>query len=382
MAWQWWDDFDRRLCGKWHNAEDSIFFEISFDGDASGVQVNLGWGDESCPQSVFYVECGDASLYFFHNDRHFRMEYIVAIDGMDTDRLQCIRIQKSSGMNKYSTYKRISTSLSDEDKEMYKSRYVIAPKIIDKIDILREYAGYGDIAGDGLFAYRFDERENMLDIIEKHGLDKLVAGKSDSGAAIALMGWLCGNYSHGNPPGGLNGAKTPQDLMKNADAWEKRTNCRGLSLILAQAIRAYGIKAFHVTCMPYEEPFNDCHVVVCVYCKDLGKWIMLDPTSNLYLTGANNEIVGIDEFRDILLNGGELNFNADAICHWDITGYCNYMAKNLIRIQRSYINGYGVDTEGCVTLVPEKYIQNEAKLIAKIDSQCNFITSRKYFWQT
>ncbi len=52
--------------------------------------------------------------------------------------------------------------------------------------------------------------------------------------------------------------------MQFADENEGITNCRGLSLILAQLIRAYNIKAFHITCMPYEEPFSDCHVIVSV----------------------------------------------------------------------------------------------------------------------
>jgi len=155
----------------------------------------------------------------------------------------------------------------------------VSPKPGRKIDTLTEYAEYGDIKTDVSFAFEFNEREHLLDMIEAHNLDGLVKGKSDAETAITLMRWLCGRYRHGNPPGWRETARTPQGLTAFADKNEGRINCRCLSLILAQLIRAYGIKAFHITCMPYEEPFDDCHVVVCVCCESLGKTIMLDPSA-------------------------------------------------------------------------------------------------------
>jgi hypothetical protein len=278
------------------------------------------------------------------------------------------------------------TRLSEEDERKYK--HTVAPKDTSKIDILKEYAEYGDIKSDVKFEFKFDERENMLDIIEKYNLDGLVKDKNDVDTAIALMHWFCGRYRHGNPSGGgLARARTPQALMEYADEHEGRTNCRGLSIALAQLIRAYNIKAFHITCLPYEEPFDDCHVVVCVYCDSLGKYIMLDPSANLYLKNKAGEIIGVEEFRDILIADGELTLNDEAT-NWgndegmaNLDAYRDYMAKNFIRIERYNINGYGSDGQGgCVILVPNKYMQNETKNFDE-NKQKDFITSRKYFWQ-
>ncbi|MCL2362498.1 MAG: hypothetical protein FWC73_11900 [Defluviitaleaceae bacterium] len=261
---------------------------------------------------------------------------------------------------------------------------VIAPKDASKIEILREFAEYGSITSDMKFEFTFDERENMLDIIEAHNLDALVKGKNDVETAIALMNWLCQNYKHGNPPGWIyeGGKPTPQAIMEAADKWESRTNCRGLSLILAQLIRAFGIKAFHITCMPYEEPFDDCHVVVCAYCESIGKTIILDPTYNLYIRNKSGETIGVEEFRDILIAGDEIKFNDDYFSHLcSLENYRDYMAKNLIRIRRYEKNNYGADSDdGFVILVPEKYKENEGKLLG-IDEQAAFVTSRDYFWQ-
>jgi len=194
---------------------------------------------------------------------------------------------------------------------------IVEPKDAEKIDILKEYAEYGDIESATRFEFKFDERENMFDIIETCNLDDLVKGKHDVEIAISMMYWLCGRYRHGNPPKGLASTRTPQGLMEFADNNNGRTNCRGLSLLLAQLIRAYSIKAFHVTCLPYEEPFSDCHVVVCVYCESLDKCIMLDPSANLYLKNKNDEIISVEEFRDILIADGELYPNKEST-NWGV----------------------------------------------------------------
>jgi len=257
----------------------------------------------------------------------------------------------------------------------------------NKIDILIENADYGDVERDVKFVFSFDERRNLLHVIQKYSLDELVEGKSDVEIALELMHWFCGLYKHGNPPGGLAGVKTPQAIMEFAGKNNNQTNCRGLSIALAQLIRAYNIRAFHVTCSPYENPFDDCHVVVCVYCGSLGKHIMLDPSANLYLKNKDDEIIGIDECRDILIEGGTLIPN-EGHTDWGKEGsqlnlneYREYMAKNLIRIERYSLNGYGIDGQGRIILIPEKYMHNEARNFGKATQEA-FVTSRGCFWKT
>jgi len=264
---------------------------------------------------------------------------------------------------------------------------IVAPKDEEYIDILKEYSEYGNTKSDVKFVFKFDERKNMLDIIETYSLDDLIKGKNDVEMAISLMHWVCARYRHGNPPKGLASTRTPQGLMEFANNNEGRTNCRGLSLLLAQLIRAYSIKAFHVTCLPYEDPFNDCHVVVCVYCESLGKCIMLDPSANLYLKNKNGEIISVEEFRDILLADEELVPNLENT-NWgnegsmpNLNNYRNYMAKNLVRISRQYISSYGHDSQdGRAILLPQKYMKNEANNFSK-KVQKDFLTSKEDFWQ-
>jgi hypothetical protein len=375
--WGWWDDFDKRFCGKWISEATHfgrIFLNIEFDENKKGVKVDFSFGVSDFNNPTFYVENSYNSLYFFHNDKQNRIEYTLTIDENDDNKAKCKIIQRNSAFEKDDIE---FTRLSEEEEKRYK------PKATARIDILREYAEYGSVKTDARFKFKLDERKNMLDIIEKNNLDELVKGKNDMEIAIVLMNWLSSRYKHGNPPGSFPKKRTPQVLMEFADKNEGRINCRGLSIILTKLIRAYNIKAFHITCMPYEQPFDDCHVVVCVYCEKLNKWIMLDPSFNLYLKNKNGEIIGVDELRDILISDKELLANEDMKTAWidTIKDYRDYMAKNLIRIERYIVNGHNYDAEsGGVILIPEKYMQNEAKNF-DAESHKNFITSRENFWQ-
>jgi len=261
-------------------------------------------------------------------------------------------------------------------------QYTVSPRNGTRNDVLKEYAAYGQKVSDITFEYFFDERQKVADIIAKHNLDELVQGKTDVETAIALMNWLCSNYTHGNPPGGLRGA-TPQALMENADNWGGRTNCFGFALLLSQMLRAYGIKAFHAHCLPYEEPFDDCHVIVSAYCPSLGKNILLDPSDNLYLRNKAGEIISVEELRNIIIANEEFTANPDNSLYPDtLEDYRDYMAKNLIRIQRSPVNGYGIcpDSDERITLLPEKYMQEYAHHFSEKEQQ-GFVTSKEYFWQ-
>ena len=173
--------------------------------------------------------------------------------------------------------------------------------------------------------------------------------------------------------------------MAAADQFDGRTNCRALSLILAQLLRAYNIKAVHITCYPYEEPFDDCHVVVSVYSEHLGKWIMLDPTRNMHLKDVEGRILCIDEFREMLISGEKLMaYAGDTMLNEEFHSFfMDYMADNLVRIQRGVNSGYGIDYRnggGFITLLPEKYMNNEAKNLSPEPDEI-FITSKGDFWR-
>ena len=395
MAWSWWEGFDRMMCGKWISEQFEIngnyvriFLHIE-QKENEEVTVKFDIDSDAFNNTAVYVEYSDNSLYFFHNDREHRAKYIMTME--NDNFIKCEFSVKNCWGYKGKFEKNLNftrlEALTEEEYKKYAMSNKVRAKTAARIEILKEYADYGDIKSDVKFGFEFDERENMLDIIEKYNLDELTKGKNDVETAITLMHWFCGHYRHGDI--GLARTSTPQAIMKFADEHGGKTNCRGLAIALAQLIRAYNIKAFHITCLPYEEPCGDCHVIVCVYCKSLNKYIMLDPSANLYLKNKNGEMIGVEELRDILIGGEELIQNENST-NWgndekmdNLNEYRDYMAKNLIRIERYNISGYGIDfinKDGRTILIPKKYMENEAKNFDE-SIQKDFVTSREYFWQ-
>mgnify|MGYP005792462171 CR=1 FL=1 len=97
-----------------------------------------------------------------------------------------------------------------------------------------------------------------------------------------------------------------------------------------------GIKAQHITCLSYEEPFEDCHVVVDCLLPS-GRQTMLDPMWRLYLKDREEKYVSLSYLRELLLADEPIFENSAA--DYNETGfakeyYRDYMIKNSIRFSR------------------------------------------------
>lgn len=149
--------------------------------------------------------------------------------------------------------------------------------------------------------------------------------------------------------------------------------------MLASLLLLNGIKARFVTCMPYEEPFNDCHVVVDCELPS-GKRVMLDPTYRLYLMDKQGEYLSIEGLRKALLEDDEITHNINAGYNggtFDLKFYRDYMAKNLIRISSGVLSADGMEENAVrqVILVPKGYPVKNFKYTG------NFVYDDEAFWR-
>lgn len=133
-----------------------------------------------------------------------------------------------------------------------------------------------------------------------------------------------------------------------------------------------------VTCKPYEEPFEDCHVVVDCLLPS-GKRIMLDPTWRLYFKDENGEYVSLEHFRKGLIEGQNYLENQEASHNgskFDKESYYEYMAKNMLRFS-SVLFCADVKNEGKlreVELIPKNYQVNV------FPDKGRFVYMLKNFW--
>lgn len=305
----------------------------------------------------------DTFIFSFNGDE---WKVIVLLNLKDDNTLEGFYIQygevASVTLNKVSD--------TPEDREFYQESVIEGHNLEGWISYLKAGQKYQSSDKEIPYQYNLNEREKYIDIIEKYKLDELVKGKDDTEKMIALLYFVSDNFSH-NGSIGMPDEVDANSLLKFYEQ-KKGLSCRGLSILLSELLRVYGIPAKHITCMPSIEDFYDCHVVVHAYSEKLNKWILLDPTYRLYLKDKDGNFMNLPELRNCIADGEEFIPNENAGWNgnkFDIDYYRMYMAKNTYRFECATDFYYGADSNDGKNvqnmLVPVGYIPKEkyAKVI-------------------
>jgi hypothetical protein len=207
-----------------------------------------------------------------------------------------------------------------------------------------------DDAVDVAFTYDFDD-PRLAELDAAWGLREIAGAGDTQSRALNLLHWLCAHTRHGNPQ------SLPEGLRMHAAAllgWSfdqpgNDPNCKHLSVILSTCLLAVGVKAYALWCFPkvYE---GDNHVVVQAWLPEEGRWILLDPSWDVYFTGEAGRILSAPEVRGRLASGAALRLNPEGqkVADW----YIGYMAKDMYCFNRARDMKYsipGVDTEASET---------------------------------
>ena len=187
-------------------------------------------------------------------------------------------------------------------------------------------------------------------------VEDYVKDKSGAELAYACLDFVCDHWHH-NGSSGMPRGRYLMDVVKFADENDHAVNCRGLSVILGILLRHVGLNAQHVTCLPYEYPFTDCHVVVDCFLPDGGR-VMLDPTYRLHFTDDGGNPVSLPALRQHLIDGTAVHPNETAGYNggaFDTGDYRDYMAKNTFRFSKGGVNREGLDEFDQLMLVPAGY---------------------------
>lgn len=244
------------------------------------------------------------------------------------------------------TYQLILNKTSDTP--LYSKFYKIVPQISypERKQQLLDFAAYSDDDISIPYTYELNDKSNFKNIIKEYDLDALTDKKTDIELMTTLLNWVCDKFDHdGNSMPVERNANT---IIEYAKENNNKINCRALSILLAELCRSYGITAKHITCMPKETNFDDCHVVVEAYSKKLQQWIMLDPTYNLILKDKHDKYINLQALRENLLADAEMIPNEAASYNgsgFSIKSYTEYMTKNTFRFESSTDYYYGSDSD-------------------------------------
>lgn len=349
---------DKRLVGKWYKDEMGETINI-FDETPLRMKMSFtSSGFYNFEPNCVYEENNE--LCYEINDEYHRMVYHVHYEN-GTLKGYYTQFGKTTPV----IYNKVSDEPEDGEYKHIPTTIHVPGTELSRFEILKQYAAYGT-SEDTLPDCDYQLNGPVPDILTKYAYDSYFVDLSEESdeIAFATLRFVCDHFGH-DGSGGLGGNRTIEGLIDFCETHNGKTNCRGLAILLASLLRLKGIKARHITCMPYEEPFDDCHVVVDCLLPS-GKRIMFDPTYCLYYTDKNGMYVSLQALRKMLIEETPLFPNKDASYNGEPFHeeyeeyYRDYMTKNTFRFSRGYRFSDGID-EHQIALIPVKYIDKQVK---------------------
>jgi hypothetical protein len=195
-----------------------------------------------------------------------------------------------------------------------------------------------------VFSYESKDSPNLTRLREMYALDKIAGANTDFEKAKNLLKWAHDLIPHdGRYP--LPAQRDAISLISAAKNSGQGLNCRGLAIILSEALLSVGVKAKFVELIP-KDISSDSHVVTLAYISELNQWVFLDPSYEAYFVNESNHYLGISEIRVSLINDSvlkvndEINYNGSPV---DVD-YLHYLSKNLYRVASPEYSGFGIDS--------------------------------------
>lgn len=345
---------DKRMTGKWYKEELGETINI-FDETPLRMKISFtSSGYYNFEPNRVYEK--DGYLCFEINDEPHRMVYHIryadgGLEGFYTQHGRTTPVM----------YRKVSNVPEDAPYQFLPAEVYVPKTGETRIELLRKFSEYDRTREDDCPS-AFVLGGEIPEILEKYHYSDYIKGcdASSDGIVFRLLDFVCDHFGH-DGSGGMGCDVRITELIKFCERNGGKTNCRGLAIMLASLLRLNKIKARHITCLPYEDPFEDCHVVVDCLLPS-GRRIMLDPTWRLYLRDKAGEYVSLPRLRELLLADEPIFENSDA--DYNGTGFAkeyhrDYMIKNTLRFARCTLCKDGVDgrSEGSeyITLIPKGY---------------------------
>lgn len=199
--------------------------------------------------------------------------------------------------------------------EITKEEYMKAKIKIDRLALLKEQ--YKQRDAEIRQSYEF-ESEDLVLLRKITQMDMWLEKKDEFSKILSILNWIDKNFNHNGEervPKYINSIQILELAAKNGGY----LNCRGLAVLTNELLLAAGIYSKFVICEQVEILIDDYHVLNQAYLSKFNKWIMIDPSYNLYLKDRNGNILSLEEIRDALSNKEELIPNDEA----------NYYGKKL-----------------------------------------------------
>lgn len=247
-----------------------------------------------------------------------------------------------------------------EEPEFGNRTFVIPEENVRK---LNEHNDFTNEECEGIMQYELNNAE-VLSYVKQKGID--VENHHDFATICALMKKTSEIIHHD----GVHYNHDSENLgtiaqIKNAEKQENYTNCRGISIILAGVLRAYGFVANVVECWSANSEDLEIHVVCEVYVEDYDKFVLLDVSNNL-IYFREEKPLSLVELRQVIAEGktDELTVNDDFSHNGNevsLMAMLAYMSKNVMCFRKCILSDeeHEMDSKNSIALVSKDLLNQE-----------------------
>lgn len=225
---------------------------------------------------------------------------------------------------------------------------------LNRVNMLKESYKYTSSS----INYSYDFNNNELEELRKiTNMNNWLDNNNEFSKARSILKWINDNLKHDGqlePPDSINSIQ----LLKFASQNGGYLNCRGLAILMNELSLAASLYSKFIICMQKEVNIDDYHVLNVIYISELKKWILFDPSYNLYLKNVKNEILSVEDVRESLINCTELIPNIEANYNKDKLYFPLYkrsILKKFYRFAAPVNSTFGGDyLENLTNLVPNR----------------------------
>lgn len=119
-------------------------------------------------------------------------------------------------------------------------------------------------------------------------------------------------------------------FIKFACKNKKSLNCYMRANILFELLHNFRIPARLIYFLPLNFSYNGNHVVVEAYITKINKWVLIDPSFNVYFKNHNNQLLSAVELKELILNNKDV-----VICD---NSRFKSLQRDIISLKKYYIN--------------------------------------------
>lgn len=248
-----------------------------------------------------------------------------------------------------------------------------------KNEFLENLREYPDFAGKIIMRkklkiqYADPSDESLKKLREEYNLASIAGQGTEIEQMINLMKWvhmLARRSPNPSFPEKIN-ALNLIALTKNKN---QKLNCWLYSTILNEAFLSLGFKSRKTNLRPKKRDFKESHYVTEVFSKTLNKWIVFDADFCIYVSDDKNNILGLLEIRQNLIQNEPMKINKEE--EYNIKGlfgsiasfvkrktYLWYISKNIFRFATPLKSVVDYESRGnardYIEIMPTNYFKED-----------------------